>query len=107
MEEDTSSTASITTKVEQFTATVNEMAQLYKQKNENYGDSFSKLYETLGPISGLVPLHNKLDRITNLIKNANETTNHFESIEDTLRDLACYAIMYLIELKGDNNINHD
>ena len=94
-------------KVEEFTQIVNEMAQLYKQKNENYGDSFSKLYETLGPISGLVPLHNKLDRITNLIKNAKETTNHFESIEDTFRDLACYAIMYLIELKGDNNINHD
>ena len=102
--ENNSSTPS---KVEQFTSITTEMAQLYKQKNENYGDSFSKLYETLGPISGLVPLHNKLDRITNLIKNAKETTNHFESIEDTLRDLACYAIMYLIELKGDNNINHD
>lgn len=81
--------------VERFKQIVSEMATLYAQKNSNYGNSFTKLYETLGPISGLVPLHNKLDRLTNLITNTEKS--YFESIEDTLKDLACYSIMFLME----------
>ena len=80
-------------KIERFHEIVNSMANLYAKKNENYGDSFGQLYKDLGPISGLVPLHNKLDRLTNLIKGGH---NDFESIEDTLKDLACYAVMNLI-----------
>ena len=72
------------------------MADLYEKKNSNYGDSFGRLIDDLGPIAGLVPLHNKLDRITNLIKGGH---NDFESVEDTVKDLACYAVMFLIELE--------
>lgn len=86
-------------KVKMFRDIVNEMADLYEKKNANYGDSFGQLYDTLGPVSGLVPLHNKLDRATSLIKG---NKNNFESLEDTLKDLACYAIMNLIELKSRN-----
>lgn len=84
------------TKIECFRQIVNEMADLYSKKNENYGDSFGKLYDDLGPIAGLVPLHNKLDRITNLVKGG---SNNFESLEDSFKDLACYAIMNLIEMQ--------
>ena len=87
------------TKVDRFKKIVNELADLYEKKNHNYGDSFGKLYEDLGPIAGLVPLHNKLDRLTNLIKG---DSNHFESIEDNFRDLANYAIMNLIEFENMN-----
>lgn len=82
-------------KVKRFREIVNAMADLYEAKNSNYGDSFGKLFHDLGPTSGLVPLHNKLDRLTSLI--AKSDKNNFESIEDTLKDLACYAIMNLIE----------
>lgn len=84
-------------KVQMFRAIVNEMADLYEKKNDNYGDSFGQLFEALGPISGLVPLHNKLDRATNLVKGGQ---NNFESLEDTFKDLACYAIMNIIERKN-------
>ena len=84
-------------KVKMFKEIVNEMANLYEKKNSNYGDSFGQLYDALGPISGLVPLHNKLDRATSLIKG---DKNNFESLEDTFKDLACYAIMNLIEIKS-------
>jgi len=83
-------------KVEKFRFIVNRMADLYEKKNSNYGDSFGRLIDDLGPIAGLVPLHNKLDRITNLIKGGH---NDFESVEDTVKDLACYAVMFLIELE--------
>lgn len=82
--------------VEMFANIIDGMYELYKKKNANYGNSFTKLYNDLGPIAGLVPLHNKLDRLTNLIKG---NKNDFESIEDTLIDLANYAIMNVIEYK--------
>ena len=84
-------------KVKRFKEIVNELADLYEKKNANYGDSFGKLYHDLGPVAGLVPLHNKLDRLTSLVRG---DENHFESIEDTLRDLANYAIMNLIEMES-------
>ena len=87
-------------KNKEFNSIIQNMYNLYIKKNENYGNSFGKLYEDLGPISGLVPLHNKLNRLTSLIKG---NKNNFESIEDTLIDLANYAIMNLIELKNSSN----
>jgi len=87
-------------KVQRFREIVNQMADLYEKKNKNYGNSFGELFEKLGPISGLVPLHNKLDRITNLVMGGK---NDFESVEDSLKDLACYAIMNLIEREYQEN----
>ena len=87
-------------KNKEFNSIIQNMYNLYVKKNENYGNSFGKLYEDLGPISGLVPLHNKLNRLTSLIKGSK---NNFESIEDTLIDLANYAIMNLIELKNSSS----
>ena len=83
-------------KVKRFREIATGLADLYEKKNYNYGDSFGKLYNDLGPVAGLVPLHNKLDRATSLVKGS---TNHFESLEDTLKDLASYAIMNLIEIE--------
>ena len=83
--------------VGEFREVVTEMADLYEKKNANYGNSFSQLFEKLGPVSALVPLWNKLDRATNLIQGGK---NDFESVEDTLKDLACYAVMSYIEFKN-------
>ena len=87
-------------KSNKFRSIVNEMADLYEKKNSNYGDSFGQLFEELGPTAGLVPLWNKLHRATSLIKG---NKNNFESLEDTFKDLACYAIMNLIEMEAQNN----
>lgn len=84
-----------TNKAEQFANTINKMLNLYIDKNEMYGDSFSKVYKELGPRSGLVPLYNKLHRITSLLS---VKDIKFESVEDSFIDLANYAIMNLIEL---------
>ena len=87
-------------KVKRFREIVNGMADLYEKKNSNYGDSFGKLYGDLGPVAGLVPLHNKLDRATSLVQGEK---NNFESLEDTFKDLACYAIMNLIEMEAQKD----
>lgn len=87
-------------KSNKFRSIVNEMADLYEKKNSNYGDSFGQLFEELGPTAGLVPLWNKLHRATALIKG---NKNNFESLEDTFKDLACYAIMNLIEMEAQKD----
>lgn len=86
--------------LELFKEITKEMVELFEKKNNNYGNSFSKLYQEFGALSGLVPLHNKLERITSLVKGAK---NNFESIEDSLIDLANYSIMLLIETKKERN----
>ena len=91
-------------KANKFRAIVNEMADLYEKKNSNYGDSFGQLFEELGPTAGLVPLWNKLHRATSLVKG---NKNNFESLEDTFKDLACYAIMNLIEMEAQKDIEID
>ena len=91
-------------KANKFRSIVNEMADLYEKKNSNYGDSFGQLFEELGPTAGLVPLWNKLHRATSLIKG---DKNNFESLEDTLKDLACYAIMNLIEMEAQKDKEND
>lgn len=79
----------------EFEKIAKELVDLHTKKNSNYGNSYSKLYDELGEIAALVPLHNKLDRLTNLVKG---DQNYFESKEDTLKDLASYAIMMLVEM---------
>lgn len=84
------------TNVELFKEITKNMADLYEKKNANYGGSFSHNWDFLGPVAGLVPLFNKIDRLRSLIFHGD---NHFESLEDTAQDLANYAVMFLIEIK--------
>ena len=86
------------TDIERFENITKQMNELFAKKNANYGNSFEKLFKELGPIAGLVPLHNKLDRATNLVKGSK---NDFESLNDTLIDLANYAIMFYMELQKE------
>lgn len=81
-------------RVEIFKKLTQEIAELYEKKNANYGNSFGELFEELGPISGLVPLHNKLNRATTLVKG---DKCYFESLLDTFKDLASYALMNIVE----------
>ena len=70
---------------------------LYKKKNQDYGDSFSKSYKEYGLTMSCIRLEDKLNRLKSLNKNGNAQVKD-ESIQDTLMDLANYAIMTLIEL---------
>lgn len=65
-------------------------------KNHDYGNSFGDLVKEYGNIAMLIPLNNKIHRLDTLIKSDNQVKD--ESIEDTLRDLAGYAILSLIEM---------
>lgn len=74
---------------------------LYITKNNDYGDSVHKTYEKYGLISFLVRMEDKLNRVSALVKGNDQLIND-EKIEDTLLDLANYAIIAVLELKNDN-----
>lgn len=86
--------------VENFKKIAKELGELYERKNRAYGNSFSDTYKKLGIISAVTRISDKYNRLCNLATNP-DIDNLGESIEDTLKDLASYAIMSLIEL--DNN----
>lgn len=82
-----------------FESICNELVVLQKAKNTDYGDSFSKSVKEFGLTAALIPITNKVNRLKQLIQSDSAQVKD-ESIDDTLKDLACYAIMTLAERKG-------
>lgn len=78
-------------KVELHKEIVTNMNEMYKSKNEDYGDSFDKSLDKFGLLSSLIRLTDKMNRFEQLIDNDSKVND--ESIEDTLLDMANYAIM--------------
>jgi cysteinyl-tRNA synthetase len=84
-----------TDKVQAFKSTTEQMNRLYEAKNADYGDSF-------GESAGLVRISDKFNRLKTLLRgNAQQVQS--ESVEDTLMDLANYAIMLRMELTHTPN----
>jgi nucleoid-associated protein YejK len=75
-----------------------ELHEIYVKKNEAYGDSFGKTFEELGIISAVTRMTDKLQRIISLTQGA-ENKIQDESLKDTLKDLANYAVMTYMELE--------
>lgn len=83
-----------------YTKIVNEMYQIYKAKNADYGDSVHDTFLKYGLLSFLVRMEDKISRLRSLtLKGKKEQRVKNESILDTLQDLANYAILAIIELE--------
>jgi hypothetical protein len=90
-----------TSKVRAFRDIVTGMADLYAKKNKDYGDSFGQSFKEYGAYASTQRLHDKLNRIKQLLKSGDAAVKT-ESVIDTLTDLACYAIMLRIEIEQQN-----
>ena len=82
-------------KVDKHRVICSDLTALYARKNHDYGDSFGKGFAEYGMTMPIIRLEDKLNRLKSLLKSAAQVKD--ESIEDTLMDLANYAIMTLIE----------
>ena len=69
---------------------------LYKRKNADYGDSFAMARKEV-PNYTLGKLYDKFKRYMTLTVNGEQTAQVDETLDDTLMDLANYAIMELTE----------
>ena len=76
-----------------------ELNFIYQEKNKKYGDSFGKTFKEYGPSVLCIRLDDKLNRLKQLLLNGEQDTED-ERISDTLKDLANYALMAVIELEG-------
>lgn len=87
-------------KIEKHKLICEKLNKLYEAKNADYGDSFGKSYKEYGFTMSCIRLEDKLNRLKSLNFSRSIKVKD-ESIEDTLMDLANYAIMTLIELEGE------
>ena len=71
---------------------------IYQRKNSDYNDSFGKSFAEYGMAMPCIRLEDKLNRLKALTVHNKKQSVNDESIEDTLLDLANYAIMTVIEI---------
>lgn len=70
------------------------------QKHQDYGP-FNIAHAPGGAMNGLlVRMHDKMERLEHLFFYRKSDTPNFESVEDTLKDLANYAIIGLMVQRG-------
>lgn len=74
-----------------FESIQQECLQTYIKKNHDYGNSFDQSLDKFGIVAAIVRMEDKMNRISSLIQKEGKVKD--ESIEDTLLDLANYAIM--------------
>ena len=92
-------------KVNAFEDVTIALRNLYDAKNRDYGDSFGKSFQEWGMPMACIRLTDKLNRLCALTKNSSQRVQD-ESIEDTLKDLATYSVMTLIELRREKGTGH-
>ena len=77
-----------------------KLNNIYTAKNKDYGNSFGEQYQEYGITSSVIRLDDKMRRLKQITKNGAKVEG--ETIEDTLLDMANYAIMTLMELEGQD-----
>ena len=74
----------------------NEMTELFKRKNADYGDSFGLSMKKWGFYASVIRIEDKVNRLDSLVCKKNNSQVKDESIADTFIDLANYAIMTIL-----------
>ena len=85
------------TDADRFKEITDKMCDIYKQKNSDYGNSFSKLFKKCGMTYAYGHLAEKIERIDSLSNN--EAKVQGESMIDSLYDLANYSILTIMEIE--------
>ena len=89
-------------KVNTFEDITIALRTLYDAKNRDYGDSFGQSFQKWGLPMACIRLGDKLNRLESFAQKKDMHVSD-ESVEDTLRDMANYAIMTLVELQMAKN----
>lgn len=83
-----------------FDTLLNQIKATHEKKNHDYGNSFIKSMNEFGMTAAAIRLSDKLSRFKTLINSEAQVKD--ESIEDTLLDMAAYAIMTVEYIKNKN-----
>ena len=86
--------------VKRFNELAQRMCKLYENKNADYGNSFDISLDKYGLIAALTRMSDKFNRMESLIlKNDRKVKD--EKLEDTMIDLANYAMMTVLWMKNN------
>lgn len=77
---------------------LDEMADTFSKKNSDYGNAFEEILDDFGASYAVGRLKEKLKRLTQLVV-SNKQEVKDESIEDTLLDMANYAVLTIMWLQ--------
>jgi len=85
---------------------LDSLANTYAQKNADYGDAFTKVYNEMGIVSAYTRIADKYYRIENLIGTMSVviqglTCANYESLEDSLLDTVNYAMMSVMVISNE------
>ena len=83
-----------------FDGICQEMMELHRRKNSDYGNAAHESYKEFGLNSYIIRLNDKMRRLKSLTGRGVDISVKDESIEDTLMDLAAYAIMAIESLRN-------
>tara|TARA_Y100000591_G_scaffold325183_1_gene345747 strand:+ start:1422 stop:1817 length:396 start_codon:yes stop_codon:yes gene_type:complete len=89
-------------RVEQMKTIQAEGLELFRKKNQDYGDAFANY----GPIGILVRMGDKISRLQSITTRGISLINT-ESLRDTLIDLHNYSAMAIMLLDENKNINEN
>lgn len=78
---------------------LNELYETYVKKNADYGNSFDNSLDKHGLVAAAVRLGDKMSRLDSLVGGKKAQVLD-ESIEDTLLDMANYAVMSVMWLRN-------
>jgi hypothetical protein len=88
-------------------AILNEIKQLYNRKNADYGNSFDKTLDEFGLVASATRMSDKFNRFKSLIRCDSTARVEDEKIEDTLIDLASYAMMTIKWMRQNGVFGND
>lgn len=91
---------SYSSSLQHFFRVTKNLLDLYTEKNKRYGDSFAHQVEEFGMAVPVIRLSDKMERLKYLVSHV-EDNGGDESMKDTLTDIACYAIMSIMELEKE------
>lgn len=91
-------------KVKNYKIICQQLSNLYAKKNAEYGDSFGEVFREDGLNVCLAQIKHKIRRAMTIV---DKDDVNFESLEDTLKDIANYSIMtymeYILNSQEDND----
>ena len=87
--------------VDRFKEITDKMFETFKEKNHDYGSSFSNLFKECGMTYAYGHMAEKLERVKSLMKD--EAKVNGEGMKDSLLDLANYAILTVMEIDKNEN----
>lgn len=90
------------TDVDRFEIITKKMAEVFKKKNHDYGNSFEESLNDEGIAASRIRMGDKWRRYKTLSKGEKAQVND-ESLRDTLIDMANYAIMTVMWLDKQSN----